>query len=267
MQVWEFTEYKPYLLEKLGPEGSRNGLRKKLATQIQVHTSFLSQVLKGANDFSLEQAESINTFLGHTEEEGEFFILLVLKARAGSQALSQRFEKRIADLLRARHDIKNRIGRSNTISEKDREKFYSSSIYGALHVLAAIPEFQNLESLAQALKLPRSRVRSLVDFMIGIGLLSEEKGTIMSTTHHVHLDNQSELILKHHANWRYHTISNLQFLDREDLHYSACLSLSHHDVVKLKESILENLKSNIEIVSKSKEETAYVLCYDFYKLA
>ncbi len=76
----------------------------------------------------------------------------------------------------------------------------------------------------------------------------------------------SELILKHHSNWRQHTISNLQFLDREDLHYSACLSLSTADVFKIKESILGNLKSNIDIISKSKEETAYVLCFDFYKL-
>lgn len=78
--------------------------------------------------------------------------------------------------------------------------------------------------------------------------------------------HDSELILKHHANWRFHTISNLQILSREDLHYSACMSLSEEDAFRVKESILQNLKSNVETISKSKEEVAYVMSFDFYRM-
>ena len=58
----------------------------------------------------------------------------------------------------------------------------------------------------------------------------------------------------------------LQFLDPDDLHYSACVSLTHNDAFKIKESMLHNLKQNVDVISKSAEEVAYVLSFDFYKL-
>ena len=266
MRIWEFNNYREYLNHKLGGAGSRTGLRTKLAAAIPVHTTFVSQVLRGRNDFSLEQAECINEFLEHSEDEAEYFILLVSKDRAGHVRLRKRFEKKLIAMRDERLNIKHRLEATAAVSEKDREKFYSSALYGAIHVLAAIPQFQTLDALAEAIRISKSRTRTMVDFMLKIGVLKEEKEKIKSGANHVHLGNESELILKHHANWRYHTIANLQFLDRDDLHYSGCLSLSVADAFKIKESILANLKENVDLISKSKEETAYVMNFDFYKL-
>lgn len=266
MRIWEFTHYRDYLTEKLGPEGSRTGLRKKLAEAIPVHTTFVSQVLKGRTEFSLEQAEAVNSFFEHTDDEGEYFILLILKDRSTNEKLKKRFEKKMQMMRDERLNIKARLDSTDSIAMKDRERFYSSAVYGAIHVLVAIPQFGSIEALAEATKLSRSRVREIVDFMIRVGVLKENSGKIETGTNHIHLENDSELILKHHTNWRYHTISNLQFLDRDDVHYSACLSLSVEDAFKLKESILANLKQNVDVISKSKEEVAYVMCFDFYKL-
>lgn len=266
MRLWDFTEYRGYLLEKLGPEGSRTGLRKELAHAIPVHTTFVSQVLKGRVEFSLEQAEAINSFFGHTEEEGEYFLLLLLKARAGSDKLRARFESKIRAMRDERLNIQKRLETSNEISLKDREKFYSSFVYGAVHVLTGIPTFKTRESLAEALKLRLMRMSEIVEFMLRLGVLVEKDGKLAPGPQHVHLGNDSELILRHHANWRLHTVSNLQFLDRDDLHYSACLTLSKEDAFRVKESILQNLKANVGVVSNSKEEVAYVMNLDFYKM-
>lgn len=266
MRIWEFNTYREYLEAKLGSEGTRTGLRKQLAEFIPVHTTFVSQVLKNKADFSLEQGEAINTFLEHSEDEGEFFLMLLLKDRAGNVKLKKRFENKIQKMREQHFNIKNRLKSSDDISQKDREKFYSSSIYGAVHVLASIPAYQNLNALSEMTRLSKSRMREIVDFLIQIKILTEGSNNIISTTNHVHLDNSSELILKHHANWRQHTLTSLQFLDKDDLHYSACMTLSLADAIKVKESILENLKKNIEIVGRSKEETAFVMCLDFFKL-
>jgi len=266
MRIWEKTDYRDYLTEKLGREGSRTGLRKKLAEAIPVHTTFVSQVLKGRAEFSLEQAEAINIFFDHTDAEGEYFILLLLKQRAGSVNLKRRFEKKIKLMRDERLNIKNRLEVKESVSQKDRERFYSSFIYGAIHILAAIDRYQTVESLALALRLGRLQVQEIVDFMLRMGILKEVNGRLSPVAQHVHFGNESELILKHHLNWRLHTMNSLQFLDKDDLHYSGCLSLSIEDAFRVKESILHNLKSNIEIISKSKEEIAYVMNLDFYKL-
>lgn len=266
MKIWDFDKYRDYLEVRLGAEGSRTGLRKKLAAAIPVHTTFVSQVLKGRNEFSLEQGEAINSFLNHSESEGEFFLLLISKDRAGHEKLKSRFQNKINEIRETRMNIKNRIEDSSSISTKDREKFYSSFIYGAVHVLSAIPGYQSLKSLSTALNIPISKLKEIIEFMVRLGLLKEDQEKIISSSNHVHLENTSELVLKHHSNWRYHAISKMQFLDKNDLHYSACVSLSQNDVRRIKELILENLKKNIEIISSSKEETAYVFNFDFYKL-
>lgn len=266
MKIWNFTDYRQYLLEKLGADGSRTGLRKQLAEAIPVHTTFVSQVLKGRAEFSLEQAEAINGFLEHTDDEGEYFILLLLKERAENLKLRARFERKIKAMRDERLNIQARLEAQNEITLRDRERFYSSSIYGAVHVLTSIPSFKTIEALSEALKLPRGRMRDIVDFLLRLGVLKEHVGLLSPGSAHVHLSNESELILRHHTNWRMHTINNLQFLDRDDLHYSACLTLTREDAFRVKESILQNLKSNVDIISKSKEEIAYVMNLDFYKM-
>lgn len=237
-----------------------------MAAAIPVHTTFVSQVLKGRAEFSLEQAEAINTFFEHTEDEGEYFILLLLKERAGNKKLRARFLRKIETMRDERLNIQKRLQVQDEISTKDREIFYSSFVYGAVHVLTAISSYQSEETLAEALKISRARMREIIDFLLKLGVLTEKDGRLRPGSSHVHLGNESALILKHHINWRLHTVANLQFHDREDLHYSACLSLSAADVFRVKESILQNLKANVDIVSKSKEEVPYVMNLDFYKL-
>ena len=107
--IWNFTDYRPYLVEKLGVEGSRTGLRKKLAEAIGVHTTFVSQVLKEKGDFSLEQGEAVNSFLSHTQDEGEYFLLLLMKDRAGTRELKKRFQDKIDLQRKERLNIKKRL--------------------------------------------------------------------------------------------------------------------------------------------------------------
>lgn len=266
MQVWEFTGYREYLLSKVGAEGSRSGIRKELAAAIQVHTTYVSQVLKGKAEFSLEQAELINSFFTHTEDEGEYFILLVLKDRSGSVKLRHRFESKIQTMRDDRLNISKRLQIDNQISEKDREKFYSSALYGAVHVLCSLPQYQEIPPLADALQLSRARTAEVVEFLVRIGLLVNEKGRLAPGTNRVHLANDSEMILKHHINWRMHSINKLQFIDKEDLHYSAALSISNEGAFKVKEAILAALKETVSIVGSAPAETGYVLNFDFYKL-
>lgn len=266
MQIWEFHNYRDYLVFKLGPEGRRSGSRKEMAAAIVVHTTYVSQVLKGKAEFSLEQAEAINTFFDHTEDEGEYFISLLLKDRAGSPKLKSRFENKIQRMRDARINISKRLNVDHAITEKDREKFYSSALYGATHVLCSLPQFGSIETLAEALQLSRKRVAEIVEFLLRIGVLKRENDRLAPGSQHVHLGNDSEMVLKHHSNWRMHAINNLQFLDHQDLHYSACMSISHEGAFIVKEAILETLKRVVEIVGKSEVETGYVLNFDFYKL-
>lgn len=266
MNIWNHDSYRSYLLEKLGSEGSRNGLRKKLADAIPVHTTFVSQVLSGRAEFSLEQAEQINEFFEHSEDEGEYFLLMLMRDRTDARALKARFERRIKMMREKRLNVSSRIKPDDKVSERDREKFYSSMVYGATRVLVSIPQYRDVSALSSALRIPRKEMQDIVEFLLRLGLLKVENDELVVGPKHVHIDNKSELVLTHHRNWRMQTLQSLQFLDRDDLHFSSCVSLSLEDVAKVKETILGCIKKNIETISESKEEVAYVMNFDFFKL-
>ncbi len=264
--IYEYLKYKTYLESKLGKKGTRTGLRKRLSESLNVHTTFVSQVFLGKADFSLEQAEGINNFLNHTEDEGEYFILLVLKDRAGTKQLKKRFLNQINKEREIRLNIEKRLDVETKISEEDRVKFYSNYYYAAVHVLASIPEFNTTDKIAKILKINEFKTNEIINFLVRLGILKKNGSKLLIGSNHVHLGNDSSLILKHHSNWRMHTLSNLNFINKNDLHYSACLSLSKNDAQIIKESILKTLQENIKIVSKSAEETAYVYSFDFYSM-
>ena len=157
MRIFEFENYREYLEFRLGLGGARSGLRKKMAEFIPVHTTYVSQVLKGRAEFSLEQAELINEFLEHSEEECEFFILLLLRDRSHHSKLKRRFDIKIKTMRDERLKIKNRLSQTQEISQKDRERFYSNSLYAAIHVLSSLEEFQTIEGLAFGIKLSRKK--------------------------------------------------------------------------------------------------------------
>ncbi|MFH7483927.1 hypothetical protein, partial [Salmonella sp. 2019-SM259] len=75
--VFEFVDYKSYLTQRFGGARRRTGARSQAAKAIGCHSTFLSHVLQGKADLSLEQAEKLNDFLGHSEQEAHFFFLLL----------------------------------------------------------------------------------------------------------------------------------------------------------------------------------------------
>jgi hypothetical protein len=98
-------------------------------------------------------------------------------------------------------------------------------------------------------------------------LLEKNENGEYSTGHSkIRLGNDSHNILKHHTNWRNQAIDSL---DREtpfDLHYSAVLSISAADKVRIKDMILEALKSQLAAADASPEEELYSYCIDFFSL-
>ena len=97
-----------------------------LANAIHSPISHVSQVLKGVSDFSFEQAEEVNEFLGHTLEQSEYFLLLVHWSRAGSPKLKKRIEVQLKKILDQRLVLKDRLQVNHVLSTESQSMFYSS---------------------------------------------------------------------------------------------------------------------------------------------
>ncbi|MCB0349717.1 MAG: TIGR02147 family protein [Bdellovibrionales bacterium] len=266
--VFDFTDYKAYLLHfiKHSPKNGR-GVRRAMAEAIRCPVSHISQVISGSSQFTAEQAEEMNDYLGHTEDKAQYFMLLVHYARAGSHKLQERLKKQITAAQEKRLFLKDRLGVKAEILPADQATFYSSWLYGAIHVMTTIPEFQTREKISDHLNISLKKTTEILEFLVQIGLVVENKNEYRIGTSRIHLGSDSPLISKFHTNWR---MKAIQSLDREDtqrdLHYSSAITLSEDDYLKIKSQLVKSINDAKNIIRDSKEETLAAFSVDFFKI-
>lgn len=268
--VFDFFETQPFLLAALGDKSLRKGLKSKAAKFIGCHTTLISQLLHGRVGLNLEQADKLNQFFGHNEEESHFFLLLAQKERAGTESLRGYFQKQIDQILKSRQVIKKRVGTTETVAAQDELRYYSEWQYAAVHVALSIPEMGDAETMSQRLQIPLARVRAILDFLLASGLAvpTKEFGSYAIGPKHIHLGIDSPQLRNHHINWRVCAIRSIDWDigQKNGFHYSSAVSISRADVPKLKEILIEGLKGMNNVIKASKEEEIFGLNFDFFNL-
>ena len=267
--LFDYRDYKDYLHSVIAARPKRGrGTRMALAAALSSPVSHISQVLSGDSHFSMEQAEGVNEFLGHTQEEAAFFLLLVQLARAGTPALRRRLEGQVLQIRERRLVLKDRLGVKATLSSEDQATFYSSWVYGAIHVMLSIKKFQTKEAIAKYLGISLKRVGEILEFLGSIGLaVRGSDGRWSIGTARIHLGNDSPMISKFHANWRMRAIQSLEKDDADkDLHYSSAITIAEADVIKIKSLLVKYIDEIKTIVRASPEEGVHCFALDFFRL-
>ncbi|MGZ3695471.1 MAG: TIGR02147 family protein [Bdellovibrionota bacterium] len=264
--IFEFKHYKAYLQEKTGGTGTKTGVKTALAKAVGCQSTYLSQVLHAKAHLSLEQAEKLNEFFGHSKEEGLFFFLLLQKDRAGTKSLAGHFEEQMGEILRRRLILTKRLGEKTVLSDQSQSVYYSSWVYAAVHIALTIPELRSREAIAAFLHLPVKKVTEALDFLCSVGLALPQGAHFEVGEAHIRLGNDSHNIIKHHSNWRTQALEALDREQLEDLHYSGVVSLAREDLRKIKEILLDAVKASQAVIKDSKEEELCAIGIDFFSL-
>ncbi len=267
--IFDFEDYRDFMSKKLvsGPKKGR-GQKSLLSSFVNCQTTYLSQVLSGKADFSYEQAESSTRFFNLGKIEKKYFITLVQLQRAGTVEAKSYLKGELVELREQSLNLKKRLEVKNSLSDKEREQYYSHWLYSAIHVLTSIPNINTTQQIAKTLSLPTSKVVDILDFLDSVGLVKISDNSLEIGTSKLHLSQNSHLIYHHHRNWR---LQSLQAIDRaldKNMHYSSVVTLSEKDVYKVKNYLIESIKSVKKIISESEpEEKCYSFNLDFFDIA
>ncbi|MGZ3771873.1 MAG: TIGR02147 family protein [Bdellovibrio sp.] len=265
--VFDFKNYKQYLTSALEARAvHQKGQRSKLAHFIGCNPAYLSQILNGNVDLSPEQAQTTNTFLGHTSAESRYFLNLVLFERAGNKELKAYYDEELKRQRQERLVLKNRVQINRSLSETDQARYYSSWYYAAIHVAVSLPHLRSREKIAEALSLPQSTVNQALEFLLQIGVLKQHGKEFRQGEVNLYLGADSNFITKHHANWRMKSIQSLDIVKDRDLHYSGVITCSHDDALKIKELLIKSVENIREIVKGSADESLFVYTLDLFEL-
>ncbi len=260
--LFEFTDYRKYLELFL----SERGKKKELCEFIPCQTTFLSNVMSGTANLSLEHAIRTAEFLNLSEKESHYFMLIVQLGKAGSKNLENYYLKQIQEIQKEQNKISSKIASHETIAIQDQVTFYNSWMYVAIHILCAVTEFQTRKAIREYLHLSQKEIDPTIDFMIQNGIITETNGRLKQGSTRVHLAKGSPFLIKHHANWRMKAIQSLDFEREQDLHYTMVMSLSKKDVDQMKKIIFEAITNTDHLLKNTGDETVYSFCMDWFKI-
>lgn len=267
-QIFEFKDYKAYIkyVESGRPKKGR-GFRADLARAAGCQTAYVSQVLNGSANFSLEQAKAVSRLLLHSQDEARFFILIVEYGRAGTPELRAHFLELIDEQITKQLNLKDRFKVKDVLSLEAQTAYYSEWAYAAIHIAITISKLNTAAALAEFFQLPVLKVQKILKFLVSTRLISEPRPNHYEVgTARIHLPHESPLISKHHANWRLQAMNSFERETERDLHYTSVISVSREDVMRLKTRFVKEIDAYTGIVKESKEETMYCLALDFFSL-
>ena len=158
--VFEFKDYRHFIharFKEMPKQG--HGQSFKLSQFLSVHSTLVSQILKGTKTFTLEQASQTAEYLGLNDLETDFFLVLVQMDRAGNESLRNNLRRQMKALAEKSEKLTNRLKPQKQVSEEMRSTFYSDWIYSAIRLLTAIDSCQTVEGLSTRLGLPVKSVR------------------------------------------------------------------------------------------------------------
>ena len=263
--IFEFTDYKAFL-KQTAAEG-RRGLISELAKKIRCQPSYLSQVLTRKAHLSQEQSWLLATALRLGKTEKTYFLTMVDYAKAQDSEFKQELEKNMQRLKESRFNLKEKFQISDNLKEIDKSIYFSSYLYPAAHLLVSIDGFNTYEKIANHLNTSTDRISNIIRDLLRMGLVTEKKGRLESTTSRIHLPADSSLIIRHHTNWRVQALNSIERMSAKNLHYSALVSISKKDMDVIRSKIVDHISRVNEAVSDSKAEKCFVFNTDFFELS
>lgn len=267
LNVFEFHDYREFVRgwiehAKLMKRSSLS----RLAEVAQVHSTFLSHVLSGAKDLSLEQAALIAVHLEFTSLEQDYFFTLIHLSRAGNPVLKKYWQAKKKEIEINRNKLSKRFDNHKTLTDEHRTTFFSSWVYSAFFTATAIEGGQTLDQLAQRFSLSRIQAHEIITFLVKSGLCEDQKGVISIGQNHVHIRNDSPHVLKHHMNWRMKAFQKMDFREPSELFFTSPMSIAAKDFDILREKINGTIQELIAIAKDSNAEEVVCLNIDFFRL-
>jgi uncharacterized protein (TIGR02147 family) len=265
--IFEYSDYRAYLHSYLTHQPRKGrGLRGAWATAAGCQMAYVSHVLGGKNDFSLEQAERISGHIGHSPEEQEYFLLMVQRIRAGTKPLRQFFQRRMDELAAKHYEIRHRMKIRETLDVQDQAVYYSKWMYSAIHILVTIPEHQAPSSIAAYFGLSQAEIKPYLDFLETRQLIELKNGRYAVRGPFLHIGKESPLFFHQQISWRQRAIDSIYRNTPDEIHFASCFSLSTSDVDKIRSVLTASIERTTEIIRPSKEEKLYSICLDFFEV-
>lgn len=267
MDIFEYTDYKKYVVDSLKshPKQGR-GQYSLIAKHLNIHTSFVSHIFNGDKHLSFEQSCDLAQFMGLPQLQEDYFIQLVLRARAGTERARKKCDQHLHALKQKSQNIKERVSNDVVLSESQTSIFLSHWHYSAVKLMISLKSFKTIDEMRLKLQISQKRMTEVLEFLANSGLLKFENGLYTQGPARLHFGSDSPFVSRHHTNWRIKAIEKLNDTDETSLHFTMPANLSKKDVLDIRKKIMGLIETSTQTVDNSHPEVMYCLNIDWMKI-
>lgn len=267
LSIYQYDSYKKYFNDwvKQQPKNG-HGEYRRLAAALGVSTTMVSQIFNGDKDLSLELACEMTEYLLFNDDDADYFLLLVDFSKAGSVKLRSRLSRQIKDRQGKAKKLENRFKNVTTLSESERNVYYSTWINQAIRILIELEDSNTIDSIVNKIAVPKNQVMKAVEFLNKVGLVNQKGNKLFSGDSHVYLPSSDPIVGRYHWNWRQLAIQKMQVTNDETFFYSGQYTLSNEVADEIRRLLPDLIKSVVEKVKPSKSQTARCLNIDYFDL-
>jgi uncharacterized protein (TIGR02147 family) len=266
--IYLLDHYKDLIIFLLKNSGIKaRSTRKSLAEFVGCQVSYVTSVLNDNGNFNQEQIEACARFFHLNPQETQYLMALHSYNRAGSQSLKEYWSNELEKIRKKESNLKDKVSIKGELLQENENIYYSSWMYGAIHVALSLPGIDTVDALAELLMIPTEHCLRILSKLEDFQLVIKKEGKYQLTESLIHLSKDSPNIVKHHTNWRLRAIQSIETRNPNNLHYSASVTLSKEDFKKVKSILSDSIKNSIDVIKDSKEEGIYSLGIDFYSLS
>jgi uncharacterized protein (TIGR02147 family) len=264
ISIYSFENYREFLATWLKSNGKR-GISGQMAKTMRISSTMISLILKGEKNLSLEQAADLADFLGMSENETDYFFLLVEINRAGTEVLKQKLGKKRKAMQKEAQKISSRVKKDLELTEESKAIFYSNWMYSGIRILSAIPNFQSVSEIAKRIAVPLPIAAGMIDFLIQHGLCKMQNGKITFGPLSTHEDSDSPHVNKHHQNWRFKSMQSMESRQNSDLFFTSPMALSAETALEIRKQLPTFIEEVMKKVGPSESEKSYCLNIDWFE--
>jgi uncharacterized protein (TIGR02147 family) len=266
MSAFQFTDSRPFLRKFIASLPAKgHGEASRIARELRVSTTLISQILSGEKSFTPEQAAQMVAYLGLTGLEAEYFTSLVYYERAGSKPLQDYWKTKLDDLRERALQMSTRLKTDRKLNDVERSVFYSDPLYSAVRLYTSVGESgRTLEEISERFTLTRAKAANYIDFLVQTGLCLEKEGRIFFGAQKTHLEQSSPYLLRHQVDWRLRAIRRRENLKDQEMMYTSVVSLSKKDFAILREEMATFIETFLARVHASPAEEIACFNLDFF---
>lgn len=128
---------------------------------------------------------------------------------------------------------------------------------------ASLSDHHSVEKIAERLNLPRQTVGAVLAFLVETQLLKQDGRGFSLGPQRTHIEADSPWAKTHHRNWRLKCLQHHDRLGKDELAFTAPMTIARHDVAKVRAELVSAIERASKIVDKTEPDTMACLGIDW----